>query len=314
MGIILSISHWKKSENKINKKFEWGSLEDKKLIKLAIELKYDWKEVAKQISSHEDISTKFLENRYRELKEGPVLPNKLKITEEEDAKILYYLKIYGTRWKLIAKNLPERNSVAVKNRFYSALRGRVKLSKILKSKRKIKKGKTPKKMSLDEGLEEFQGKETYFVPTKSENNLEGKGIDFDCDVFFDFGDDIVEEKESRRGEKSKEGAFFMLPPLKAFTTTDGDFAKYIPERDHTVSSLLNLRNSGYSPIFDGLFEKNFFSPQDPEAIEEEIAKERRPTDEKERLEEMNQKIASLSSLYNKIQKDLEKLSQAYKKG
>ena len=48
--------------------------------------------------------------------------NKLKWTIEEERKIFDAHKIYGNKWKVIAKNLDNRTDNSIKNHFYSILR------------------------------------------------------------------------------------------------------------------------------------------------------------------------------------------------
>ena len=99
---------------------QWGTKHDLLLSKLVVEMKYDWKRIAKQFNK-KWITPRFVRDRYRAITE-PLLPKKTRFTHDEDLQIVKYYTQYGSNWKAITNFLPGRTSTMIKNRFYSSIK------------------------------------------------------------------------------------------------------------------------------------------------------------------------------------------------
>ncbi len=196
-----SIELLNEAEDKISQDLQWNSSQDELLLSLAFELKCDWKTISKNFNETK-VTPRALRSRYNYLK-SITLPNKARFSHEEDSKVLKYYEIYGTNWRAVANMLPGRTTTAVKNRFYSALRDKIKASSD-DSSVPIKARRTrtvPSKFSFPElspkdpegtkmSIEEnnLNVKEIVMKPRSMIDTYEKRSgeFEFECDQFFAF--------------------------------------------------------------------------------------------------------------------------------
>jgi len=184
-------------EGKIN----WSSAQDELLLNLAYELKCDWRSVSKHFSD-KNITPKALKERYHHLK-TVTLRNKARFSNEEDSKVLKYYEIYGTNWRAIANMLPGRTATTVKNRFYSALRDRIRASSDRSPSMAPRRNQTaPLKFSgLEESPQDLEEAKMMIEESNmrkcKENSMKPRSMidasekrrseyEFECDQFFAF--------------------------------------------------------------------------------------------------------------------------------
>jgi len=205
-----SLELFNESEDKIPQDLQWNSSQDELLLSLAYELKCDWKTISKQFNETK-VTPRALRARYNYLK-SITLPNKARFSHEEDSKVLKYYEIYGTNWRAVANMLPGRTTTAVKNRFYSALRDKIKAASDSSVPIKARRTRTvPSKFSfLELSPKDPEGKEMAI----EENDMKMKEIvtkprsmidtyekrsgefEFECDQFFAF-DNVLQGGENQ---------------------------------------------------------------------------------------------------------------------
>jgi len=122
-NIKKSKKYYNKKNNKKSNlqldKYQWNRLDDIKLIELTEKYGLDWQRISLIMEKPENL----IKSRY----EKRLDPNLkfTKFTPEEDSLIISKYKIYGGTWNNISKFLPNRNSIMIKNRFYSNLKKRL---------------------------------------------------------------------------------------------------------------------------------------------------------------------------------------------
>jgi len=100
-------------------------LDDIKLMDLVDIYNFDWSKIASKLKKPKNLIMK----RYKKRLDPKLKFSKF--TNEEDFLIINLYKIYGGLWNFISKFLPCRNSMMIKNRFYSTLKKRISAEKDL---------------------------------------------------------------------------------------------------------------------------------------------------------------------------------------
>lgn len=144
-----------KRKRKNKTKTEWTRMDDIKIIELVEIYYFDWQKIASIMNKPEDLIRQRYEKR---------LDPRLKFTKfspEEDNAIINLYKIYGSTWNYISKFFPNRTSIMIKNRFYSSLKKRILMEKMVVSDK-----------DKDLKIEEMQVNDINMINTFS---TEGKG-------------------------------------------------------------------------------------------------------------------------------------------
>jgi hypothetical protein len=102
------------------------------LLFLGPKYKNDWKKIAKRIFNlrNKRYNPKFLMTRYKELVTDMSI-KRIRFTHEEDRKLAKYFNMYGNDWNKIASLFESRTSIMLKNRYYSHIKKRNLLNKLL---------------------------------------------------------------------------------------------------------------------------------------------------------------------------------------
>lgn len=101
----------------------------KKLSKCSTETNTDWKKLAKEFSSP-SMSPNVLKEKFKNIKDS-VPPKKTRFTHSEDIIIVKFYRKHGSNWEAISKYLPERTPSMIKNRFYSSIKKKNLLGKLM---------------------------------------------------------------------------------------------------------------------------------------------------------------------------------------
>lgn len=116
---IQCLQRWKKALRPGLVKGHWTSEEDSNLLKLVeyYAPNWDWNYISKQIEGRnaKQCRERWFLNLDPSINRGPW-------TREEDEELLKYVAQWGSRWALIAKQLPGRTENSVKTRFHSLKR------------------------------------------------------------------------------------------------------------------------------------------------------------------------------------------------
>jgi hypothetical protein len=138
----------------------------------------NWEKIAEKLNK--PIET--IKERYNN-KLNPKL-KRSKFTSEEDQKVIELHQRFGNNWSEIAKYLPDRNALMIKNRFYSVLRKKIlnnkEYSNILNDESFIKNMKDIKKITKDDNNSTITSKNS------SSNQLENTAFFNDLQNSFDF--------------------------------------------------------------------------------------------------------------------------------
>ncbi len=197
------------------------------MLELAYNLKFDWQKVVRAFPEKK-VPVKALKDRYRKL-HSVTLGNKARFSNEEDAKILRYYHMYGTKWAAMANMLPGRTALAIKNRFYSSLRTQIKkscshqsppVSSTLNSTPLIFPNLAQmRSKSFTTETSNFELKEADLPSTVISNSNRPTDAhtlqSFDCDSFFDFQSTQFPQEEA----KTFEG--FEDPMMEIESSPDG---------------------------------------------------------------------------------------------
>jgi Myb-like DNA-binding domain len=101
------------------KKSAWGEADDIELDGLVKRWKCDWKKICRRFKNKGKPSSRhFLKNRIRVIRNDPYLL-KQKFSHEEDLLIATLVDKYDIDWISIARFIPNRTPVMIKNRYYS---------------------------------------------------------------------------------------------------------------------------------------------------------------------------------------------------
>lgn len=97
----------------------WTKADDQILMKVAISYSNDWGRIARRVLTLCKLkkNTNFLKNRFRVLRSDQC-KNKVQFTEDEDRMILEGVQNHGKNWIEIAKGIPQREPLMIKNRYY----------------------------------------------------------------------------------------------------------------------------------------------------------------------------------------------------
>lgn len=132
----------------VRKKQSWTFDEDKKLFELVEKYGTNWGFIAKIIEGR---TGKQVRERFLNKLDPKILREKF--TEEEDNIIIEGYLEYGSKWKVIAKNLKGRPENMVKNRFYSHIRKHILLKNPEKYALILQKNKIESEKMEEEKLE-----------------------------------------------------------------------------------------------------------------------------------------------------------------
>ena len=110
------IQRWRRKFQPMKTRKNWTNEEDKKLLHLVHEHGNNWKKISSFFNkTGKQIRERYINKLDPSIKRGP-------FSQQEDETIMQNLALFGTKWNLIAKNLPGRPQNAIKNRYYSHLK------------------------------------------------------------------------------------------------------------------------------------------------------------------------------------------------
>jgi len=114
------------------KKRDWTESDDKTLMDIAIQYKYDWKRITKRLQclSGKKYATSFLKRRVKILKKQDNVTRNKRFSHEEDLLLIRYYKMYGLDWCKISHHFEGRDPIMLKNRYYSFIRRKGLISKL----------------------------------------------------------------------------------------------------------------------------------------------------------------------------------------
>jgi Myb-like DNA-binding domain len=97
----------------------WTKADDQILMKIAISYSNDWNRISRRVLTLCKLkkNINFLKNRFQILKKD-LYKQKVLFTEDEDIKISEGVERHGKNWIEIAKEIPTRAPLMLKNRFY----------------------------------------------------------------------------------------------------------------------------------------------------------------------------------------------------
>jgi len=125
-----SVSPVSRTEETDNKDSFWTEENKAKLIEWAVKCKCDWKKVAKKFGNKK-ITPFLVMTKYKTFTQPNYQQKRVRFTLKEDIQIAKYYKIYGTEWDKIAEHFKGRSSMMLKNRFYSYIRKKNLIDKLL---------------------------------------------------------------------------------------------------------------------------------------------------------------------------------------
>lgn len=110
----------------------WTEENKKKLIEWAVKCKCDWKKVAKKFGNKK-ITPFLVMTKYKTFTQPNYQQKRVRFSLKEDIQISKYYKMYGTDWDKIAQHFKGRSAMMLKNRFYSYIRKKNLIEKLLET-------------------------------------------------------------------------------------------------------------------------------------------------------------------------------------
>lgn len=110
----------------------WTPEKIKLLLQWVQDYRKDWKKVAKRFNEKE-ITPFQVKKKYRALKANDTLQLRVRFSLKEDLMIAKYFNQYGYSWSKISTYFENRDAIMVKNRYYSYIRKKKLLDKLLQT-------------------------------------------------------------------------------------------------------------------------------------------------------------------------------------
>jgi len=120
------------------KKDIWTQERVQSLLKWVQQCRYDWKKVAKRFRDPK-ITPFQVRSKYKLLTQKDFREPRIKFTLKEDLILAKYFSLNGTDWEKISVHFERRSAVMVKNRYYSHIRKKNILNKLLEKLLSIEK-------------------------------------------------------------------------------------------------------------------------------------------------------------------------------